>query len=465
MTGRKPRVLLFFTYRRAAEGLDADNLRPLLDGCDVDVLLGSDRIEGGFAGRPTKGPFEITGWRFAAWYVLFYRRFLVFLDRFDRDWFAAAHLYKGVPPHIEKAIRLLWKTRLLPAAAGLLRLTLDRRNLLADTLAPGYDLVIAYTGIKDPRYDELARWARRRRIPILVVPINWDNLSSKPFVEPPDYLGVWGQQAQYFARLYHQMPFERSFVLGAARFEPHYRLEARDKKALRRMLGLPAGDGPLLLFAGAGANFDEIPLLNDLEDAIAARRIDPTLRVVFKPHPMRHRGPVEADPSYRGFTHVHLWTGLPEGVAGDENSLLLAAADGILSPYSTMVLEAAYFALPAVNMFYNDSGHSQSDWEVYGRHPNLLPMFAAPWNIECRSRATFVARVAELLTMIGDPRVAEAAQETFRHCVHIDRHSYGHRLMNAVEAILSGRSAIEVAAESWHAAPDPIPEKKAVARG
>ena len=107
------------------------------------------------------------------------------------------------------------------------------------------------------------RDARRRRIPLLALINNWDNLDTASFLEEPPYLGVWGEQGFLIARLMHGLPAHRVFVIGAPRFEI-YRKHKLSRDEARARLGLPRSRR-ILLFCGTGVSFEEVSLLEELD--------------------------------------------------------------------------------------------------------------------------------------------------------------------------------------------------------
>lgn len=433
----KPRILLYFSHSRATMGLNRENLKEFLETCEVDVILGRDdnKLEFGNPIQNTVSNAPLPAWKENTWYIAYYNVFLKFLDNFDHEWLRAAHLYKGMSHKVRRLIIILRKLHLLNLVSQVCEKRLRRNNPYSKLLSPRYDAVVAYNGLKDPWYDDIAHWARTNGIPIMGIPINWDNLSSKPFLVKPDFLGVWGLQNLYFARAYQNFPFHKTFQIGSARFEDHYRMPVLTKQEWRKKLGLEPS-GKLVLFAGAGENFDEKSLLEILDRALQNRHFSDDLTILYKPHPQRFGGVRRSIPESWNLKTIKIWPGLMEPLGVSENSALLAASDGIISAYSTLVLEGAYFGLPSVGIFYNDPLHSDHDWEVYGRHVNLLPMFVAKWNIEVRSKEAFLPAVQNLVKLMGRSEIEAAARADFDHCVYRDEVTYGRRLVIALEKIL-----------------------------
>lgn len=438
----KPRVLLFFSRIRTAQGLDAEVLKELLDNCDVHTMQGSDHFKLPF-GTPLE-PIEnkLKGFKESLYYFVYFRRFIRFLENFDHPWLNSRNLYKGVSGKVSKLISLLRFLRSLNFAGFFAEWLIQYYNPYNSKLNESFDLVIAFNGVKDPYYDDIARWAKGRGIPLLSVPVNWDNLSCKPIIVRPDYMAVWGQQMLYIARSYQNFEFNKLFQIGSSRFETNYRVEREESRgSSREKLGLPL-DKTILLFAGAGEHFDELPLLKILNDAVDSGELPQNVHIVYKPHPVRFLvkgGKIISDTDgvqQDDLTNVTIWHSGKSIADAEDNPYLISACDAIVSPQSTMVLEGAYWGIPNLSVFYNDPKHSEHDWEVYGRHINLLPLFKSEWTIECRSKETFLECAKKLIPMIGNQEISDAAKRDFFHCVYKDEITYGKRLLICAESIL-----------------------------
>ena len=88
------------------------------------------------------------------------------------------------------------------------------------------DIVIAPSGGTDPLVLDAFRSARELGITTLLIPFNWDNLSSKSaYPILPDYLGVVGPQSVEHAQRIHRIPKERVSILGAPYIDAYFHRE------------------------------------------------------------------------------------------------------------------------------------------------------------------------------------------------------------------------------------------------
>jgi hypothetical protein len=301
--------------------------------------------------------------------------------------------------------------------------------------------MLVYTSVNSYFADDLICEAREKGIPLLALTNNWDNLNTKSFLETPPYLGVWGEQGFLIARLMHRMFPHQIFVIGAPRFEV-YRKSRIGRREAREALGLPAA-ARVLLFCGSGVAFEETSLIEDLDQAIGGGRLPADLHILYKPHPLRfaRTGEKTLDLSQlRHVTRVVSKRGLTEL---ELYPYLMAAANGIISPFSTMVMEGAHHGLPALCLGYNDEGHANHDWDRVSYNLHLYVIRHAEWAVVCGERTQFIAKCGELLRKLDDPEVAQEAKKSAAMVFHVGERTVAQAIADAVRRLIAGLDADE----------------------
>lgn len=350
------------------------------------------------------------------------------------------HATYGVGLVIERLIAGLSFIGLSRPVAGMFRiwLRLTAPRVLPDKMP--IMAVLVYTSVRSYFADDIVRDARRRGVPLLALTNNWDNLNTKSFLEVPPYLGVWGEQGFLIARLMHGVPPHRIFVIGSPRFEI-YRRSHPTRKEARVRLNLP-GDRRIVLFCGAGVAFEEVSLLEELDHAIANGRLPKDLLIMYKPHPLRIARTAEKPFDPRAFKHV---VPVPETSRKltelDLYPSLMAAADALVSPFSSMVMEGARHGLPALCLGYNDPGHADHDWDRAAFNLHIYAVRHGDWAVVCESRGEFMACCDRLVALIGDPLVAAGAHAAAEMVWKTGRASVAERIAVAIQAIAAGRDA------------------------
>jgi hypothetical protein len=438
----KPLLLVALLHDYAARDLvDSDVLSDLAGRFRL-AFVSSERLSISLDGLgPIVAQYRTSSWRMrlywvaaGLWHMAAKRRFE--LNRRN----ALRQATFGVGPYAERLID--WGSRVGLARVGGWSL----RWLLRATAAPVIPAdvrpaaVLAYTSVRSFFVDDLVRDARRRRIPCLALVNNWDNLNTKSFLEVPPHLAVWGEQGFLIARLMYLIPAHRIFVVGSPRFEI-YRRSKTTRREARSRLGLPA-DARVVLFCGAGVSFEEVSLLDELEQAIETGRLPPDVVVVYKPHPLRFKRSAERPFEEASYRHVR------RVAAGDRLLTelkfypdLMSAADAIISPFSSMVIEGARFGLPALCLGYNDPGHANHDWNRAAFNLHSYVVRHGDWGVVCERREDFLSMCDALLEKVGDSAVAESARAAAEMVWRSGQRSVVDRLTDAIEAIVAGRDA------------------------
>ncbi len=217
---------------------------------------------------------------------------------------------------------------------------------------------------------EVIKIAKDKKISTCLLIDNWDNLSSKTiFTRKPDCLVVWGQQAIEDAVRIHKMDPNKVFALGTPRFIEY-------EKESKSNLSSPYPFN-YILFAGNALPFDELSALKKLDEIIDSKKLD--LKVVYRPHPMRHKRKcldnfVESD-----FRHIVLdiqardYYGVGEKKNSDKSGelpdlkyypRLLSNMEFMICPLSSMIIESLLFNKPVFVLAYDDRVHSTNPKEL-----------------------------------------------------------------------------------------------------
>ena len=343
-------------------------LAPLVDAAEVRFVFPDDdgkRIKTDLAGLPLGAPFEllpVDAERQVVWRWMLYADQLKF--RFGRH---------------ERAVRrvrwqsLGWKAATLLKLAGLplgnvifkrvvsARLA-SRPNLalaaLLDREKP--DVVLHPTVLDGVFINDLVAECRERGLPLVFAMNSWDNPATKrAVVGQPDWLLVWGPQTCEHAKRFMRVTTNRVVPFGAAQFDV-FRQEPRvDRAQFAAQHGIDPGSR-IVLFAGSNAMTDEFAALAALDEAIEQGRLA-GVSVIYRPHPWGGGGRGGNRLASANWRHIKLHhamrdyvTRLAAGPVGitlpdyRDTHDLLSAVDAVVSPLSTMLLEAALHAKPIV---------------------------------------------------------------------------------------------------------------------
>jgi hypothetical protein len=296
---------------------------------------------------------------------------------------------------------------------------------------------------------ELVLLSRRYDFQTLFLVNGWDNLSSKGvFPLLPDYLGVWGPQSLLDAVNIQGMPPERTVLMGCARYEDYFIPENAGTKYFPHRY---------ILFAGSVTPCDEITPLRLFDELLEELRI-PDLKIVYRPHPWRNQRKCFDLFQPRDFKHVFLDPQVAndyykEKRQGTESCSsqnypelkyypsLVNHALFIISPLSSMILEAALFDVPALVLAHDDGVHPIP--------PNLFAQFEHFQGAEDVPGWFFAKKLDDAKTLFkrmledfgGDSPEARKLRPVLsfaiRRYLYEDGYSYGQRLALLAKMILA----------------------------
>jgi hypothetical protein len=395
-------------------------LAPLVRAADVKFVfpdVDNKRVKLDPASLPLGAPFE---------------RIPVDTDRVQYWRWA---LFAGqMRPHFrsaERAIRrsrwltLGWKAGTLLTIAGLpglrplflrwVRGKIDQRPAMAlsallDREAP--DLVLHPSVLEGLFINDLVLECERRKIPLIVAMNSWDNPSTKrAVVGSPDLLLVWGPQTHAHAIRFMGIPPERVLSFGAAQFDVFRESPRIDRNAFAADHGIDPTT-QIVLFAGSNAQTDEFAVLSELDRMIEGGSL-PRTSIVYRPHPWGGGGRDGARIASASWRHVRIHQPARqyiEALARGENRMtlpdyrdthdLLCMVDVVVSPLSTILVEAALHGKPAV--VFAPTGEQSSRMMQAN-----LPMLHFDEFITCKdvAYADTTASLAQVLRRLSDPTI------------------------------------------------------------
>jgi hypothetical protein len=313
--------------------------------------------------------------------------------------------------------------------------------------APGL-VVFPLTGVEGTA-PALVKLSRKYGFKTLFLQNGWDNLSSKGvFPLLPDYLGVWGPQSLMDAVSIQGMPDHRLFTLGSAKYEDYLRRTNAEHSPFSH---------PYVLFAGSFTPCDEVAPLRVLEEVLDERG-ETGLKVVYRPHPWRgekhHASEVFRPQEFR---HVVLDPQvaaeyLKQVNAGDDAPFfptnyppldyypsLLNHARFVVSPMSSMVLEAALYDVPAIVLAHRDDTHLISP-HLQARYRHFEGGEEVPGWFYIRDLEALRTRFRQALRDLAGEGPEQrgfrpALSTAVRHYLFRDGRSYAEHLGDAVEVI------------------------------
>lgn len=204
-------------------------------------------------------------------------------------------------------------------------------------------VMIPFSGLLSSEFDDLVESLTSMSIHTVAVQENWDNLSSKTFInsKPNNFL-VWGEQSAGHVKSIHNLSDTETFIIGSPRFLPYYNFES----GLNTPGAIPLiGNGastvkrPYVLFTGTGDGIDDEFILRETVHTLSALDSKKTFSLIYRPHPFtRNRISSEFEDEIQ-----QLGVLIDSSLSSRSvfhHCPLVANATLVINQFSTMLLEA-----------------------------------------------------------------------------------------------------------------------------
>ena len=312
------------------------------------------------------------------------------------------------------------------------------------------DVILHPTVLEGLFVSDLVQWGKKHRVPTVFIMNAWDNPSVKAMtVGYPDRLVVWGEQSRQHAIHYMGVPPEKIACLGAAQFDLYHNPPKVSPSEYRRRLGVP-DHWKILLYAGSSKGLNEVRHLTALEQAIEQGRIKNCL-VLYRPHPWRAYPPGEADffslnwkhvvfdptmeACYRRSRHgdkMHI-----ELADYEDTHVTLSAVDAVVSPLSTILLEAALHGKPVAVYLPDEDMCTNTFLFTVANLVHFKDFFERVECIKCERPEDLVKDCEQLLRLSDDPGIRERLQKQCAYFVEPSDQPYVDRLNTLIHSLLS----------------------------
>jgi hypothetical protein len=308
------------------------------------------------------------------------------------------------------------------------------------------DVILHPTVLDGLFVNDVVHIGRELRIPTVLIMNSWDNPSTKrTVVGKPDRLLVWGEQTKAHAIKYVGMQPQDVVLFGAAQFEIYRRPPRVDNLAFREQYGIQR-DCPILLYAGSSKGSDEVAHLRMIEDAIDGGQL-PSVAIIYRPHPWGRggfQGHRLLDEPWRHVIIDRSMRSYLEAVREKRDRVfladyadthdLLANIDVLVSPLSTIILEAMLHGKPA--LCFLPTTQEGSSLDVQAKLVHFEDMYNDPNVLMAEGEGQLIGSIAALLQMTKDANITERLARSCRRFVEPFDSPYGVRLRTLVEELV-----------------------------
>ncbi len=370
-----------------------------------------------------------------------------------RQFRAVRHIYRNAQSWKG---RLLYQTLALPGLRQLFTWFQYHRldahpNRALETLLDRHqpDLVVHPTVLNGLFINDVVQTCRRRGLPHVLVMNSWDNPSSKQaVVGHPDLLLVWGEQTEEHTLRYMNMPIDRIRRFGAAQFEVYREPPRLDRAAFCAAYDIDPAKR-ILLYAGSSKETDEFSHLKAIEAMIESGTLPDTV-LLYRPHPWGNGGQdghriidepwrhVRLERSMRGYLEQvkagNLEKSLPDY---RETRDLLCHIDALVSPLSTIIVEAARLGHPVLCFLPEDELQEAEHLRIAMPSVHFDALYDMPGVMVARSRQAMLDALPSLVALSGDDAACERLRRATDVIVEPFDEPWGRRFTNLAEELVA----------------------------
>lgn len=311
------------------------------------------------------------------------------------------------------------------------------------------DIIVHPTVLEGLFVSDLVQWGKRTGRPTLFIMNSWDNPATKAMmIGYPDRLAVWGEQTRRLAVKHLGVPNKNIVCLGASQFDLYRRPPREAPQEFRRRIGIPNGL-KLLLYAGSSKGLNETRHLEVLETAIEKGEL-PGCFVLYRPHPWRAQVEDEKDFYSMNWRHVILspdmeasyrrsreWKGRVVNPADYEDThVTLSAVDAVISPLSTILLEAAMHGKPIAAYLPDEDLKENLFLYTTANMIHFKEFFERVECLRCERPGDLIKDCRRLLEQAGAPGMSEGLKRQCEYFVEPSPFPYGERLKQLIRELI-----------------------------
>jgi hypothetical protein len=361
------------------------------------------------------------------------------LHRCNAGWKAAILLTALGLPGIRQGFQWVARRKLRALPFDGLRELLDREQP---------DILIHPCVMEGVFLNDLIEESKRRNIPLVVIMNSWDNPSTKrAMIGIPDWLLVWGEQTHRHAVDLAGMPPERTLKFGAAQFEVYREAPRMNREEFCKLNGADP-TLPILVYAGSSKGSREIDHLRQLDAAVESGALPP-ITILYRPHPWGNGGEGGENILDEPWHHVTIEHSMREYLkqvrAGNKQLCLsdyrqthevLCHCDALISPLSTIILEAALHGKPVLCCL--PTGGFSYYFNQIQELKHFQEMFDMPEILISKGENELILMVKKLLNRTADSNWQERMIQAGSFFVEPHEQPFGRRFRELCEQIVEG---------------------------
>ena len=286
--------------------------------------------------------------------------------------------------------------------------------------------------------------SKQEQIPFIFIMNSWDNpLFGKLGPGTPDLFLAWGPQTVKFAQKYMSLPLEKVKDFGSAQFDI-YRKKQKISKEKFLEINKVSNSKKIILYAGGSLGTNEYEHLKLLEKEIDKGTYGNSL-ILYRPHPWGGGGNKGDRIFEEKWKHVQIEDTMKQYLEGikkkgyhltfpdySDTHLVLSYCDCVISPLSTILIEAAMHGKP-VMCFIPLEDIEAKHFQTVHSLPHFREFQKEKHVIIAKSREELKFRVKFLFEHMEDKSFAKKMKIMSKKYVSSFKTSYADRFLDLIE--------------------------------
>jgi hypothetical protein len=288
-------------------------------------------------------------------------------------------------------------------------------------------IFIAFGSSKDMHFDELIKNFNEKKIKTILITTNWDNATSKPYINKPSEVWTWGKQTELLSKKIYNI---KSIAVGTPRFEQYKNIKI-NKKAAKLKLKLNT-KYKYIAFTGSAFPFDELLVIENILLFFKKNNLK-NYRLIYRPHPFAF---IDHETSLRKINKenfildpsIDIFAAKPFM----QSYFLLNAVEGIICPSSTLLVEAEYVKTPALCVAFNSKKYNIFNWHMNTKYqPHFKIFLNSKDHIFCWDIKSFQKNLKRLIFM-----KKKNNKNFYKQIVFNNKISYVNNIIKNIERVI-----------------------------
>ncbi len=367
--------------------------------------------------------FKINFFRYCIWYILFHLRNYEHSLRVKK---LKAYPFLGVGFFAKQIIKTIRFFKLHCFIIYLLDLILKISSPNLITFEDDSNLILFGTS-QDLLLDDLVHAANKKKINSYLIFLNWDSAITKPLLCKPTTLVTWGKQTCRLAKKIHKID---TISIGSLRHEI-YLNKKYNQSNLDKFLSDYKFSKKIkyYLFAGCGVPFAEKELMKILNNII--NKFNLQVNIIYKPHPYAWIRKNEEKIDLKKLNNIKIYD-FPSNDF-QVNPYLFDIIKGLITPYSSMMIDACFNKIPTLAVGYDSIQHIESDWIQYRSNIHLISFKRNPFIINCIYKDTIEDLFLKFIDISNSKIVFKNYERYIKQIVYFDEMTYFARIKRLLD--------------------------------